>query len=132
MAFVALAFSACNSAITVKCKPLYLTLHLVHCHSGKEKYRYTIKTQCFNLIDTQYYVLFHIQCAIAKANKIHIVYPSPLLSQVGKGQVFLLSWVIVIILIYWVSVCQSYVAEAQGHPDISVSVFATQLKGLAQ
>lgn len=36
---------------------------------------------------------------------------------------------VIIILIYWASVCQSYVAEAQGHPDIPVAVFTEQLKG---
>lgn len=55
-----------------------------------------------------------------------------MLNQVGQEQALPPSLVIVIILIYWASVCQSYVAEAQGHPDISVSVCAMQLKGLAE
>lgn len=48
------------------------------------------------------------------------------LSQVGKDRAPLPSWVIITILIYWVSVCQSYVAEAQGQPDISVCYTASR------
>lgn len=69
---------------------------------------------------------------LLKPNK-YTVSPFPFassLSQVGKDQALLPSWVIITILIYWVSVCQSYVAEAQGQPDISVRYTASRSRSV--